>query len=78
MKKIAIATLVLIASVSLASAQMTPQQYHKDKGPCACPDDKTKSGSKCGKQSAFCKSGGTEVRCFTAGDIEKRKKEACG
>jgi hypothetical protein len=78
MKTIAIAALVLIASYSLASAQMTPQQYHKDKGPCACPDDKAKDGSKCGKRSAFCKSGGAEVKCFISGDIEKRKKEACG
>jgi hypothetical protein len=28
----------LLAGHSLAAAQqMTPQQYHKDKGPCACP-----------------------------------------
>jgi hypothetical protein len=68
----------LIAGVSFFSAQaMTPQQYHKEKGPCACPDDKDKSGHKCGKRSAFCRTGGAEVECFRAGDIEKRKKEAC-
>ena len=78
MKKIAMAAFVLIASVSLAAAQMTPQQYHKDKGPCACPGDKAKDGSVCGKRSAFCKSGGAEVKCYIAGDIEKRKKDACG
>jgi hypothetical protein len=69
----------LIASASLASAQsMTPQQYHKDKGPCACPDDKDKAGNKCGKRSAFCQAGGVEVTCYRAGDIAKRKKDACG
>jgi hypothetical protein len=69
----------LIASYSLASAQtMTPQQYHKEKGPCACPDDKDKAGHKCGKRSAFCQPGGVDVQCFRAGDIAKRKKDACG
>lgn len=69
----------LIASYSLASAQtMTPQQYHKEKGPCACPDDKDKAGHKCGKRSAFCQPSGVDVQCFRAGDIAKRKKDACG
>jgi hypothetical protein len=57
---------------------MTPQQYHKDKGPCACPDDKDKAGHKCGKRSAFCQAGGAEVTCYRAGDVAKRKKDACG
>jgi hypothetical protein len=65
-------------SIALAQKAMTPQQYHKDKGPCACPDDKDKAGHKCGKRSAFCQPGGVEVQCFRAGDIEKRKKDACG
>lgn len=69
----------LIAGISVGSAQtMTPQQYHKEKGPCACPDDKDKAGHRCGKRSAFCQAGGVEVTCFRAGDIAKRKKEACG
>jgi hypothetical protein len=83
MRKIAIAVLAasaIFASYSIASAQkaMTPQQYHKDKGPCACPDDKDKAGHRCGKRSAFCQAGGAEVTCYRAGDIEKRKKDACG
>jgi hypothetical protein len=75
-----VTTVALFGSYSLASAQnaMTPQQYHKDVGPCACPDDKDKAGNKCGKRSAFCKPGGAEVTCYRAGDIAKRKKEACG
>ncbi len=69
----------LISIPSLAVAQtMTPQQYHKEKGPCACPDDKDAAGHKCGKRSAFCRGGGAEPTCFRAGDIAKRKKEACG
>ncbi len=67
-----------IPSMAVAQKAMTPQQYHQEKGPCACPGDKDKAGNLCGKRSAFCKSGGAEVVCLRAGDIEKRKKEACG
>jgi hypothetical protein len=69
----------LCAGYSVASAQsMTPQQYHKEKGPCACPDDTDKAGKKCGKRSAFCRSGGADVKgCFRV-DVERRTKEACG
>jgi hypothetical protein len=71
-------TSALIASYSLAAAQsMTPAQYHKEKGPCACPGDKDKAGKKCGKRSAYCQSGGVEVRCFLV-NVESRKKAACG
>jgi hypothetical protein len=82
MRNLAIAVLMtgaLIAGSSLASAQtMTPQQYHKDKGPCACPDDKDKAGHKCGKNSAFCKKGGVEIKGCYKVDVDKRTKEACG
>ena len=74
-----VTAVMLIAGASLASAQtMTPQQYHKEKGPCACPDDKDAAGHKCGKRSAFCRPGGAEVQCYRAGDIAQRKKDACG
>jgi hypothetical protein len=70
---------LLVAGHSFAAAQqMTPQQYHKEKGPCACPDDKDKAGKHCGKRSAFCRSGGAEVKgCFLV-DVARRTKEACG
>lgn len=75
----ALAAFLLAGAAEMATAQqaMTPQQYHKDVGPCACPSDKDKAGHACGKRSAFCKQGGAEVTCFRAGDIAKRKKEAC-
>ena len=68
----------LAAGVSPAAAQtMTPQQYHKEKGPCACPDDKDKAGKRCGKRSAFCQSGGAEIKCFLV-NAGPRTKAACG
>lgn len=82
MRTLALATLVasvLFASISVASAQgMTPAQFHKEVGPCACPGDKDKAGKTCGKRSAFCQSGGTKVKgCFLV-DVERRTKAACG
>ena len=81
MRSLAIALTVaaLLDGHSLAAAQtMTPQQYHKEKGPCACPDDKDQAGHKCGKRSAFCRSGGAEIKgCFLV-DVARRTKEACG
>jgi hypothetical protein len=72
------AGLALWPSLGFAQKPMQPQQYHKEKGTCACPDDTDKAGHRCGKRSAFCRPGGAEVQCFRSGDIEKRKKEACG
>ena len=78
MRTLAIAA-ALLTGISLAAAQtMTSQQYHKEKGPCACPDDKDSAGKKCGKRSAFCKGGGVEISNCYLKDIERRKKEACG
>jgi hypothetical protein len=75
---IALTIAALLAGPTLAIAQpMTPAQYHKEKGPCACPDDKDKAGHRCGKRSAFCRSGGAEVKCFLV-NVGKRTKEACG
>ena len=78
MRTLAIAA-ALLAGTSLAVAQtMTAQQYHKESGPCACPNDKDKVGRRCGKRSEFCKSGGIQIsNCYTK-DVEKRKKRVCG
>lgn len=69
----------LLAGLSLAAAQpMTAQQYHREKGPCACPDDRDSAGHRCGKRSALCRAGGAEItNCFLR-DATRRKREACG
>jgi hypothetical protein len=78
MRTLAVAA-ALLAGISLAAAQsMTAQQYHKEKGPCACPHDKNKAGKRCGKRSAFCRSSGVEISNCYLKDVEKRKKDACG
>jgi hypothetical protein len=82
LRTLAIAALTVVALLGnfcpALAETMTPQQYHKAKGPCACPDDKDSAGKTCGKRSAFCQKGGAEIKgCYRVA-VEKRTKEACG
>jgi hypothetical protein len=61
----------------VAAQSMTTQQYHKEKGPCACPEDKDKAGNKCGRRSAFCESDGIEIENCYVKDVERQKKKEC-
>jgi hypothetical protein len=61
----------------VAAQSMTAQQYHKEKGPCACPEDKDKAGNKCGRRSAFCESDGIEIENCYMKDVERQKKKEC-
>jgi len=75
---VAFTVATLLGNFSPASAEtMTPQQYHKAKGPCACPNDKDSAGKKCGKRSALCQKGGADIKGCYRVDVEKRTKEAC-
>jgi hypothetical protein len=73
---IAVPTFVAAQSMT-ASQSMTAQQYHKEKGPCACPEDKDRSGNKCGRQSAFCESDRIEIKNCYLKDVERQKKKEC-
>ena len=59
----------------VAAQSMTAQQYHKEKGPCACPEDKDQAGNKCGRWSAFCE--GEIENCYVKEDVERQKKKEC-
>jgi hypothetical protein len=61
----------------VAAQSMTAQQYHKEKGPCACPEDKDQAGNKCGRRSAFCESDGVEIENCYLKDVERQKKKEC-
>ena len=73
----------------VAAQSMTAQQYHKEKGPCACPEDKDRAGhhlyrtllglagNKCGRRSAFCGSDGIEIENCYLKDVERQKKKEC-
>ena len=40
--------------------------YHATGHPCACPEDRARNGSRCGKRSAYSKPGGAEPRCYVS------------
>jgi hypothetical protein len=61
----------------VAAQSMTAQQYHKEKGSCACPEDKDNAGNKCGRRSAFCESDGIEIENCYLKDVERQKKKEC-
>jgi hypothetical protein len=37
--------------------------YHKSR-PCACPEDRARNGSRCGRRSAYSRPGGASPRCY--------------
>jgi hypothetical protein len=61
----------------VAAQSMTAEQYHKEKGPCACPEDEDKAGNKCGRRSAFCESDGVEIENCYLKDVVREKKKEC-
>lgn len=76
-----ILTVLFICSTSytLAQESLTDNQIAKQliqesiqnySGSCACPYQRTKNGSKCGKRSAYSKPGGYEPLCYTR-DVSK-------
>lgn len=50
----------------VAAIIATSIAYYKSSsgGPCACPEDRARNGSRCGKRSAHSKSGGYDVTCY--------------
>jgi hypothetical protein len=73
---------LFLAFRSQAKAQpITPDQYHAQIGPCACPDDHKSDGRKCGHDSAYCRCGGLEPACYPGdgqGQRESNRKIHCG
>ena len=52
--------------------------YHSTHGPCACPEERTITGIRCGIRSAYSRAGGAEPLCYmadvTPGMIERWKQ----
>ena len=63
---------------------ITKAEYHQAGKPCACPDDRTRGGRRCGKMSALCKNGGANIldcgnkAVKTILEYKKIKKRLCG
>lgn len=66
----AVAAAIVAASIALYKSSSG--------GPCACPYDRARNGSSCGKRSAHDRSGGYDVTCYphevTAGMISGWRK----
>jgi hypothetical protein len=77
-----IVAFVVLGGQSQATAQqITPEEYHQQIGPCACPDDRTVNHQKCGHRSAYCRCGGWEPICFAgddSGQREPNRRRRCG
>ena len=65
------------APTCVAAQFMTAEQYHKEKGPCACPEDTDKAGNKCGRRSAFCESDVIKIRNCYLKDADRGKRKEC-
>jgi Staphylococcal nuclease homologue len=46
--------------------------YHATGHPCACPEDRTRNGRRCGNWSAYSKPGGASPRCYVR-DVSARE-----
>ena len=40
------------------------EAYYRTGHPCACPEDRARNGSRCGKRSAYTRPGGAEPYCY--------------
>lgn len=54
-------TAAAIAALIVAASRSA---YHADGRPCACPDDRNRSGRKCGGNSAYLRQGGAAPLCY--------------
>jgi hypothetical protein len=69
------AAVVLSASaVAGLIVQQSRSAYYATGHPCACPDDLTRSGKRCGASSAYSRPGGASPKCYP-GDVSEREIE---
>lgn len=52
------------AAIAAILIQASRDQYHATGHPCACPDDLTRNGRRCGGNSAHSRAGGAAPLCF--------------
>jgi hypothetical protein len=71
------------AAIAAIIVQVSRDQYHATGKPCACPDDLTRNGQRCGGRSAYSRPGGAAPLC-NPGDVtqamieEYRRTAAAG
>jgi hypothetical protein len=52
------------AAIAAVIAQASRRAYYATGRPCACPDDVTSSGRRCGRNSAYSRPGGAQPLCY--------------
>jgi hypothetical protein len=55
--------------------QASRNGYYATGHPCACPYDRARNGSSCGRRSAYSRPGGAEPKCYP-NDVSKAEIEA--
>jgi hypothetical protein len=54
------------AAIAALIVQKSRQQYYATGHPCACPDDLTRTGRRCGNMSAYIRPGGAAPLCYAS------------
>jgi hypothetical protein len=79
--KVALASALAIAGVTMASAQDirvagrtgVPIAQLQYSSPCPCPSNRMGNGNLCGRGSAYCRCGGHEPICFDGDNDPQRR-----
>jgi hypothetical protein len=53
-------------AIAALIVQTSRQQYYATGHPCACPDDLTRTGRRCGRTSAYSRPGGAAPLCYVS------------
>jgi hypothetical protein len=54
------------AAIAALIVQESRRQYYATGHPCACPDDVTRTGRRCGGTSAYSRPGGATPLCYVS------------
>jgi hypothetical protein len=63
------------AAIAAIIVQTSRQAYYATGRPCACPDDFTRAGRRCGQNSAYSRPGGARPFCYPSDVPQERIEE---
>jgi len=58
------------AQIATIIVQASRDAYYRTGHPCACPEDRARNGSLCGRRSAYSRPGGASPYCYPS-DVSK-------
>ena len=74
--KNAAATVLSAAAIAALIVQQSRSAYFATGRPCACPEDLTRSGRRCGASSAYSRPGGASPKCYPSDVSESEIEDA--